>query len=246
MAATPRIRIKTAADARSYLESRGALADVEICGEHVTVEKACRRCGGSGHYSYCAMYGTLCFECRARGGAPRWHEKMTLVAYAKLVRRRELADARRARKREEKRLQWEQRAREREEKMLAGQRRWCEANGWGPITFAEKAEIERARKAAREHVGTVGQRAEFDVTLGATRSFRRPSYSGFGEETVVIYVFRDDAGNKLVWFTSGAGLYLREGQKARIRATVKKHDEYDGEPQTRLSRVTLAEKIEAA
>jgi hypothetical protein len=28
--------------------------------------KACGRCGGSGHYSYCSMYGTTCFGCRGR------------------------------------------------------------------------------------------------------------------------------------------------------------------------------------
>ena len=26
----------------------------------------CSRCGGSGHYSYCSMYGTTCFKCRGR------------------------------------------------------------------------------------------------------------------------------------------------------------------------------------
>lgn len=25
--------------------------------------EACTRCGGSGHYSYCQMYGTTCFKC---------------------------------------------------------------------------------------------------------------------------------------------------------------------------------------
>lgn len=29
--------------------------------------KACSRCGGSGHYSYCTMYGTTCFGCNGRG-----------------------------------------------------------------------------------------------------------------------------------------------------------------------------------
>lgn len=29
--------------------------------------KTCGRCGGSGHYSYCEMYGTTCFGCRGTG-----------------------------------------------------------------------------------------------------------------------------------------------------------------------------------
>ncbi|HET9564656.1 MAG TPA: hypothetical protein VFP27_09155, partial [Mycobacterium sp.] len=28
--------------------------------------KSCSRCGGSGHYSYCQMYGTTCFKCGGR------------------------------------------------------------------------------------------------------------------------------------------------------------------------------------
>lgn len=28
--------------------------------------QTCGRCGGSGHYSYCSMYGTVCFNCRGR------------------------------------------------------------------------------------------------------------------------------------------------------------------------------------
>jgi hypothetical protein len=26
----------------------------------------CGRCGGSGHYSYCSQYGTICFKCKGR------------------------------------------------------------------------------------------------------------------------------------------------------------------------------------
>lgn len=29
--------------------------------------ETCTRCGGSGHYSYCQMYGTTCFKCRGKG-----------------------------------------------------------------------------------------------------------------------------------------------------------------------------------
>jgi hypothetical protein len=28
--------------------------------------KTCSRCGGSGHYSYCQMYGTICFLCKGK------------------------------------------------------------------------------------------------------------------------------------------------------------------------------------
>jgi hypothetical protein len=29
--------------------------------------EVCGRCGGSGHYSYCQMWGTICFQCRGAG-----------------------------------------------------------------------------------------------------------------------------------------------------------------------------------
>lgn len=29
--------------------------------------ETCSRCGGSGHYSYCQMYGTKCFKCLGKG-----------------------------------------------------------------------------------------------------------------------------------------------------------------------------------
>ncbi len=31
--------------------------------------ESCSRCGGSGHYSYCQMYGTTCFKCGGSGKA---------------------------------------------------------------------------------------------------------------------------------------------------------------------------------
>jgi len=40
---------------------------------------ACGRCGGSGHYSYCAMHGTTCFGCSGSGKAM---PKLTLKVLA--------------------------------------------------------------------------------------------------------------------------------------------------------------------
>ena len=34
-------------------------------------ENVCGRCGGGGHYSYCAMYGTTCFGCSGSGKVAR-------------------------------------------------------------------------------------------------------------------------------------------------------------------------------
>lgn len=36
----------------------------------VIATRPCSRCGGSGHYSYCQMYGTRCFKCGGSGKEP--------------------------------------------------------------------------------------------------------------------------------------------------------------------------------
>ena len=45
----------------------------------------CSRCGGSGHYSYCQMYGTRCFQCAGKGNC---YTKRALAAieYARTLR----------------------------------------------------------------------------------------------------------------------------------------------------------------
>lgn len=45
--------------------------------------ETCSRCGGSGHYSYCQMYGTVCFKC---GGSGKYYTKRGGVAHDYYVR----------------------------------------------------------------------------------------------------------------------------------------------------------------
>lgn len=47
--------------------------------------KTCGRCGGSGHYSYCQMYGTICFECKGRKNVYTRRAEAAL-AYARELR----------------------------------------------------------------------------------------------------------------------------------------------------------------
>jgi hypothetical protein len=44
------------------------------------MKKACTRCGGSGHYSYCQMHGTTCFKC---GGSGAQTQPLTPELFAK-------------------------------------------------------------------------------------------------------------------------------------------------------------------
>lgn len=41
-------------------------ADVQPTETRTIEVEVCSRCGGTGHYSYCSMYGTTCFRCHGK------------------------------------------------------------------------------------------------------------------------------------------------------------------------------------
>jgi hypothetical protein len=238
---TTRIIIRTTEQARAYLADRGVLDRLTLEGDRVVESAACTRCGGSGNGGW-FQDGGICYDCR---GADTRHRvrKTSLVAYARTERRRETAAARKAAARAE-----------RHGARLERQRDWSEAQGHGRLTFDEldeKREQERkARAAASEHIGEVGKRIELTV-----RYERTHSWDGLYGPTQLVRF--DHEGSALVWKTSGwlpgvdvahvdgweAQRPMPEGAVLRIRATVKKHDEYRGGRQTVLTRVKVLEVV---
>lgn len=100
-----------------------------------------------------------------------------------------------------------------------------------------------ARKAAasNEHVGQIKKREVFEITVENVIACDG-SYGTTGLHKMV-----DAAGNDLAWFASGSTEWLAVGKTYKIKATVKKHDEYKGRKQTVLSRVAVVEgPVEAA
>jgi|HigsolmetaAR203D_1030402.scaffolds.fasta_scaffold04330_2 hypothetical protein len=101
---------------------------------------------------------------------------------------------------------------------------------------ARRAEQRRYKQS--QHVGKVGDRVELDLTLMKTRTV----CTDYGD--MHIYVFEDDAGNVLVWKTSTIMMFVTEndeqtfkpGDRLRLRATIKDHDEYNNIKQTVLAR----------
>lgn len=83
-----------------------------------------------------------------------------------------------------------------------------------------------------EWVGEPKQRREFDVTLDFRTSFE----GYYGLTTIMKFVTED--GNILTWFTSSPA-DLDVGDTVRIKATIKDHDTYEGEKQTKVNRVTV-------
>lgn len=80
-------------------------------------------------------------------------------------------------------------------------------------------------------VGEVGEKIEIDVTVDSVRTVN--GYYG----TTYLYKLIDTDGNDLTWFATRPAL---DGlTNIKIKGTVKKHDEYNGNKQTLLTRVKV-------
>jgi hypothetical protein len=97
-------------------------------------------------------------------------------------------------------------------------------------------ERERRRAEGGEHVGQVKKRQVFE---GLQVIFSKMLLNDWGE--TYLYKFADPDGNILVWFASSPQVvrdrvYLGVGDTIDLKATVKKHDSYEGVPQTIVTR----------
>ena len=98
--------------------------------------------------------------------------------------------------------------------------------------------LAKERKTSN-HVGTIGKRQDFALEL--LKAIEIDNDSRFGPST--LYKFTDVDGNRFTWFASGAYPLgdVMAGAEVKIKATVKKHDEYQGVKQTTLTRCKLLE-----
>ena len=78
-----------------------------------------------------------------------------------------------------------------------------------------------------QHVGTVGERREFDLTVNKVFSFE----GHFG--MTYINICRDADQNVIVYKGSNR---MEEGESVRVKATVKAHDDREGVKQTLIAR----------
>ncbi len=99
-----------------------------------------------------------------------------------------------------------------------------------------------------EYVGTIGKRQELLLTLLAV--YKTEGYYG----VTFIHKFADVDGNAVTWFASNPDVVpegaaheatyngkaqMTKGATYRVKATPKKHDEYNGQPQTVVARVAV-------
>ena len=118
---------------------------------------------------------------------------------------------------------------------------------WGGLTDGQHAAVAKSYANAQEklagrdvkraealaadlttnHVGTVGERRDFDLTAERTHSFD----GQFG--TVYITIFRDADNNVIVYKGS---IDFERGEHVAGKATIKAHELRDGVPQTIIAR----------
>jgi len=102
---------------------------------------------------------------------------------------------------------------------------------------------EKVARPESKHVGVVGERAVYTVTIRKIIAME----SQFG--VTQLHIMTDADGNDLKWFGSGLlwldmglgvpGRDATEGDTVTVKATVKAHTEYKGRAQTMLSRCAV-------
>lgn len=113
--------------------------------------------------------------------------------------------------------------------------------------FAKWEQQEQERQAAHKekvakmsHVGKVGKRQEFFLRCDKVLSFDGGGW-GYNAVTTYMNICADRYGNEFVYKGSNA---WEEGKYYKVKATVKTHKEYNGKPQTFISRPTVIKVVE--
>ena len=134
-------------------------------------------------------------------------------------------------------------------------RRLSEAQQEALDRVLDKIEAEQARRAAATHVGTVGERRDFTLTLMRINSFGDQWAPG---GLTYICTFRDENGCTVIYKGNSPhslglkSVYNAElrysettvGQVIRVKASIKDHTYYKNEPQTVISRPKALEMVE--
>jgi hypothetical protein len=89
-----------------------------------------------------------------------------------------------------------------------------------------------AADAGSQHIGTVGERTTFELTLNWVKYFE----GAFG--ATYIHGLKDAAGNVVIY--KGSKCLGQKGDTVKVKATIKEHGERDGVKQTVISRPVAA------
>lgn len=93
---------------------------------------------------------------------------------------------------------------------------------------AERKAKFAALDANSQHIGTVGERTQFELTIGWVKYFE----GTFG--ATYIHGLKDAAGNVVIY--KGSKCLGEKGATVKVKATIKEHGERDGVKQTVITR----------
>lgn len=100
----------------------------------------------------------------------------------------------------------------------------------------EAAKAKRIAERVKGYIAPEGEKvADIPATIVRTRDFE----TMYGTTTLI--TMRADTGHTITWFASGYKEY-EEGAKISVSGRVKKHDVYDGDDQTVLTRAKIARR----
>lgn len=99
---------------------------------------------------------------------------------------------------------------------------------------AERVAAQKTQATNKTYIGKIGEKITFDGVIKITKPFQ----SQFG--TGQMYVFNDDNGNEIVYFSS-RDIGGEVGEKVKVQATVKNHQisKYNQQPQTIVTRAKM-------
>jgi hypothetical protein len=100
----------------------------------------------------------------------------------------------------------------------------------------EREVMTKREQAVSQYVGEIGKRTKMTLALAKTAPFD----SSFGTRTMCKYL--DEQGNVVVWWASGS-VDMAVGTKIKVKATVKKHEEYNGVKQSTVSHLAVTEVL---
>ena len=251
---------------REGVAHKGATFKDEKGREGFSRLKSCGRCGGVGGWK--GWPGYTCYDCGGKGNLG--YECIRVYTAAELIKLNATQAKRQAKaeaKRAAKQAEFEAAAAVKRAKFMAANGELvakaqavaekspliaslleglAKYGDWTEKQMALVAKVEAevtesaAKAAASGWFGKVGERVDVTATVERVASYVRPSFRGFGTDTVWIVSMRTAEGNAVVVKSPSFSDRIK-GEVVKMRATVKEHSEYKGEKQTVMMRAAVLE-----
>lgn len=101
----------------------------------------------------------------------------------------------------------------------------------------DKLAQNKEKFAQAKHIGKIGERLDLTLTLLMVRTIGMTDMG----QSLVLYKFQTAENDVVTWLTA-ANIDAEIGETIKARGTVKQHREYEGVPETSLSRVTVSKR----